>query len=129
MATTTAFIQKSPETGSAFHGYVAGQATIDSGETATLDIPCGGRSVVRIGVGTLTSSTLTFNVTPYSGATARLLKDTAGAAVAVAISTGGWVTTVPELSGCYAFTIITATQTGGAVFDIQCVGTEPTRGA
>lgn len=129
MATTTAFIQRSPATGSAFHGYVAGQATIDSGETATLDIPCGGRSVVRIGVGTITNSTLTFNVTPYSGATARLLKDTAGAAVTVAISTGGWVTTVPELSGCYAFTIITAAQTGGAVFDIQCVGTEPTRGA
>jgi hypothetical protein len=128
MATATAFIQKSPDQGSPFTGYIAGQATIDSGETATLSIPCGGRSVVRLGVPTIDTGTLTFTVVPYKGATARALEDTAGAAVAVASSTGGFSVTIPELSGCYSFTIIAASQTSDRVIDVQCVGTEPSRG-
>lgn len=127
MTTTTAFIQKSPEAPTpAFTGYVAGIATIDAGETATLAIPCGGRSVVRIGIPTITSANLTFTVTPYAGATARTLKAKDGTTVTVTAGTGGFVAEIPELSGAFSFTIISsASQVGGAAFDIQCVGTNP----
>ena len=123
-----AFIQKSPDQGSPFTGYLAGQATIESGETATEAIPCGGRSVVRLGVPTIDTGTLTFTVVPYKGATARALEDTAGNAVAVASSTGGFSVTIPELSGCYSFTIIAASQSTDRLFAGPCVGTEPSWG-
>ena len=99
-----------------------GVATIDNGETATLAIPNGGRSVVRIGVPTITSSTLTFTVTPYQGGTARTLKDSSGNTITVAASTGGFVVEIPELSGCYEFTIVTAAQGAARQFEVQMVG-------
>lgn len=104
----------------------SGIATTDINETATLAIPCGGRSVVRIGVPTIDSSTLTFTVVPYPGATSRILKDTSGNTVTVSASVGGFSVVIPELSGVYTFTIVTAAQTSSAVqFQVQCVGQHP----
>lgn len=121
MVTTTAWIsvQNNPQN-------QTGVATIDSGETASLAIPCGGRSVVRIGIPTIDSANLTFDVTPYPGATARLLKDEAGNTITVTAGTGGFVVDIPELSGAYSFTIISsATQNASRAFQVQCVGLDP----
>ncbi len=122
MTTTTAFIHQN---GSPSTRLVAGVATIDNGETATLAIPCAGRAVVRIGVPTITVGTLTFTVVPYKGATARTLKDSSGNTVTVASSTGGFVVQIPELSGAYSFTIVAAAQGAARTFDIQCTGEYP----
>lgn len=124
MVTTTAWIpSQNPNLGNAV---VSGQATIDAGETETLNIPCGGRSVVRIGIPTITSANLTFNVTPYPGATARLLTDASGAAVTITAGTGDITVDVPELSGAYGFTIISsATQVSAVAFEVQCIGAYP----
>jgi len=123
MTTTTAWIEKqnNPTVRS-------GIATIDASETASLTVPCGGRAMVRLGVPTIDTATLTFTVQPYPGAMFRALKSPAGNAVTVASSTGGFVVNIPELSGCYAFTIVAgASQTSGAVaIDVQCVGLDPT---
>lgn len=103
-----------------------GVSTVDNGETASLAIPNGGRGVVRIGIPTITTGTLTFTVTPYQGATARVLKDTSGNTVAVASSTGDFVTEIPELSGCYEFTIVCGAAQGAArSFQVQMVGLDP----
>jgi hypothetical protein len=101
-------------------------ATIDINETASLAIPCGGRAVVRIGIPTITSANLTFSVTPYPGATARLLKDSSGTAVTITAGTGNFTVDVPELAGAYAFTIISSASQGAArAFQVQCIGSSP----
>lgn len=121
MATTTAFIQSQNNP-----TVMSGVATIDAGETASLAIPSGGRSVVRIGIPTITSANLTFTVTPYPGATARTLKDAAGNTVTVVAGTGGFVAEVPALSGAYSFTIVSSVaQVSAAAFDVQAVGLDP----
>ena len=121
MTTTTAWIPVQ-----SYARVVSGIATVDINETASLTIPCGGRSVVRIGVPTITSGTLTFNVVPYPGATARLLKDEAGTTVTVAASTGGFTVDIPELTGAYSFTIICGAAQGAArEFEVQCIGDGP----
>lgn len=121
MATTTVFSKTQDN-----NHVVSGIATVDINETATLAIPCGGRSVVRIGVPTITTGTLTFTVTPYPGATARTLKDASGNTVTVASSSGGFVTVIPELSGAYEFTIVCgALQAAERQFQVQMVGLDP----
>lgn len=121
MTTTTAFIPSQR-----YSRAVSGIATVDVGETDTLAIPCGGRAVVRIGVPTITAGTLTFNVVPYPGATARLLKAADGTTVTVASSTGGFVVDIPQLAGCFSFTIICgAAQLSARQFEVQCVGDAP----
>ncbi len=118
MVTTTAFIlgQNQP-------AFLSGTSTIDASETASLGIPCNGRSVVRIGIPTIDSANLTFNVVPSPGATARLLKAADGTTVTVTAGTGGFSTVVPQLSGAYSFTIISsATQNSARAFEIECVG-------
>lgn len=121
MTTVTPFIYaQNPNT------YVSGTATIDSGETATLAIPCGGRSVVWIGVPTIDSANITFTVTDYPGATARTLKAADGSTVTITAGTGGFAIAVPQLTGCYSFTIVTsATQNSARAFDINVVGDSP----
>lgn len=110
---------------------VSGIATMNQNATKTLAIPSGGRSVIRIGVPTIDSSTLTFEVQPFptnedATGTFRTLKDDAGNTVTVTASTGGFVVDIPELAGAYAFKIVTAAQTSGAVlFEVQCVGQHP----
>lgn len=124
VATTTTFSTLGSLKGTNHLRY--GVATVDINETATLAIPNEGRAVVRIGVPTITSGTLTFTVVPYIGATARTLKDSSGNTVTVASSTGGFVVNIPELSGCYSFTIVCGASQGAArSFDVQMVGLDP----
>lgn len=115
---------------------VSGIATMDQNATKTLAIPSHGRSVVRLGVPTIDSSTITFEVQAFptgkdqNGAVItsefRALKDDAGNTVTVTASTGGFEVDIPELAGAYAFKIVTAAQTSGAVlFEVQCVGPYP----
>jgi len=121
MATTTQFIvaQSSPSV-------LSGTATIDASNTVSLAVPCGGRSVVRIGIPTIDTGTVTFGVVPYPGATSRVLKNISLTAITVASGTGNLVVNIPELSGAYSFTIIcSATQNAARSFDIQCVGENP----
>ncbi len=106
--------------------YISGTATIDAANTASLTVPCGGRSVVWIGVPTLDSTNITFTVQPYPGATFRTLKNAAGSTVTITASTGGFAIAVPELTGCFAFTIVTtATQNSARAFQIDIVGDTP----
>ena len=133
MATTTAWIerQKQPTVAS-------GIATVDSGETTSLDIPCGGRAVVTIGVPTIDSGNLTFLYKPWpdgldaDGNTMtsayRVLKDASGNTVTVASSVGGFTTVIPELAGCYSFQIVcgTAQSSGAVAFEVSCTGPYPT---
>jgi hypothetical protein len=106
---------------------LSGIATVDDEEASTLDIPCGGRAVVRIGVPTIDSSTLTFTVQAYPGAAFRTLKNEQGGTLTVPASTGAMSLQIAALSGCYAFRIVCGTtQTTAAVaFEVQCVGESP----
>ena len=124
MATTTAWI---PATNTPSANLVAGVATVDINETETLSIPCHGAAVVHINVPTIDAANLTFNVVPYPGATARLLKDSAGATVTYTGSTGARSFTIPELAGVHTFTILlTAAQTSAArELQVACVGQAP----
>lgn len=122
MATTTAWIPGANPTPHLSYGV----ATIDNGETASLAVPCHGRSVVRLGFPTLTSGNITFTVTPYAGATAQQLKDSSGTAVTITAGTGAFVANVPQLSGCYEFTIVSGAAQGAArSIEVQMVGTNP----
>jgi hypothetical protein len=122
MVTTTAWI---PSLTTA--NVVSGVATVDINETATLTIPSHGAAVVHIGVPTIDAANLTFNVVPYLGATARLLRDSAGNVVTYTASTGARSFLVEELSGVYSFTIIlTAAQTSAArALEVACIGRAP----
>lgn len=131
MATTTAWIPKQTKTASAS----AGIATIDSGETATLPIPIGGLAVVRIGIpSTFTGTAITFTVQPYrpDDATAptlsppfRVLKDGVGNTVTKTVSTNT-VFEVPELSGAYAFTIVSNASEGQSdAIEVSMFGANP----
>jgi hypothetical protein len=110
---------------------ISGIATMDQNATKTMAIPSGGRSVIRLGVPTIDSSTITFEVQPFptndvATGTFRTLKDDAGNTITVTASTGGFVVDIPELAGAYAFKIVTAAQTSGAVlFEVQAVGPYP----
>lgn len=130
MVTTTAWISKqnNPLVQSGF-------ATIDSGATATLAIPCGGRGLVRLGIpSTFTGTALTFTVQPFPPANPasptiappfRTLKDGAGNTVSKVIG-ANQVVEVPELSGVYAFTIVSnATEEQADAIEVQMVGETP----
>lgn len=135
MATTTEWIeaQKNPMV-------LSGLATIDINETTTLGIPCGGRAIVRIGFPTMTGTTATFLVQDFPSTTLRNsdgsataitvpfrpLYDGAGNQVSVTV-TDDSVIDVPELSGCYAFKIVSASAEAAArQIEVQCVGPYPT---
>lgn len=125
MATTTAWIPR--QTGWARSGV----ATIDSGETESLPIPCNGKGVVRLGLPEMTGTSLTFKVQAFapgdpSAPTAdppfRELVDASGQPVTVTI-TGQDVVVVPDLSGCYAFTIVSNAAEGAArAIEVSMVG-------
>jgi len=123
MATTTVFENLSKNTRDLMYGV----ATVDDEETSTLDIPCHGRSVVRIGVPTIDSSTLTFTVQAYAGAAFRTLKNEQGDTLTIPASTGGYSVQVAALSGCYAFRIVlgASQSTAAREIEVQCVGQNP----
>lgn len=125
MVTTTAWLKVQSQA-----RVKTGVATIDIGESATLAIPASGLGLIRIGVPTIDTAAITFTVQPYEGATFRALLRADGTTVTVASSTGGFVVDIPELSGVYAFTIVTsAAQTSAArLFQVQCVGDNVTNG-
>lgn len=122
MATTTEFIETQNTS-----RVLSGIATIDDEESSTLDIPCGGRAVVRLGVPTLDAATLTFTVQAYPGAAFRTLVNEQGGTITVPSSTGAFAIQIPALSGVYAFRIVTgAAQMGGPrLIEVQCVGDSP----
>jgi hypothetical protein len=123
MATTTVFENLSKST----RDVVYGIATVDINETSTLDIPCGGRSVVRLGIPTIDSATVTFTVQAYSGAAFRTLKNEQGDTITIPASTGGYSVQVAALSGCYAFRIVlgSSQSTAAREIEVQCVGQNP----
>jgi hypothetical protein len=135
MATTTEFIktQSGPEV-------LSGIATIDNGETSTLAIPVGGRAIVRLGIPTMTGTSLTFTVQDFPSTTLRNsdgtsttitvpfrpLYDGSGNQVTVT-ATDDSVIDVPELSGVYAFKIVSSgAEAAARQIEVQCVGPYPT---
>lgn len=136
MATVTPFEyrQGDPTGNGRNREIVSGFATIDINETATLPIPCGGRSVVRLGLPTLTGTSLSFTVQPFPPADPaaptldppfRTLRDRDGNTVTVAVG-GTGVVEVPQLSGCYAFTIVSGSaQAAAREIEVQMVGANP----
>ncbi|MDA1010525.1 MAG: hypothetical protein O2888_03515, partial [Chloroflexi bacterium] len=128
MVTTTAWISK--QTGYA----ISGIATIDNGETATLAIPCHGKAVVRLGLPELTGTSLTFTVqafrpddpaAPTTDPPFRPLVDDSGNDVTVTVA-GADSVIIPELSGCYAFTIVSGSSEAAArEIEVSMVGDSP----
>jgi hypothetical protein len=109
---------------------LSGIATIDNGGDETAQIPCGGRSLVRINVPTLTTTKIKFNVVPYPGATKQPVHDLSNTLFEINNGTGAASFVVPYLSGCYSFSIVTTAAQGAArEFQVQCVGTEPSNSA
>ncbi len=118
---------------------LSGIATIDNGQTASLPIYNGGRAVVRLGFPTMTGTTMTFTVQPFPPADPasktldppfRPLYDVTGANLVSVTVTDNSVVTIPELSGCYAFTIVSGSAEGSArEVEVQCVGPYPTASA
>lgn len=115
MATTTAFI-----TGLATTMSLNGIATIDINETATLPIPNSGRAVVRLGFPSVfTGTTVTFTVQAYpasgevAAASFRPLVDKDGNAVSYTVGANK-IVTIPELSGCASFTIVSGSAEAAA---------------
>jgi len=120
MATTTPFKYAQNTT-----KVVSGIATIDSGETASLPIVCAGHSVVRLTFPTMTGTTVTFTVKPFPSGSMRQtsgaldgtmvdfdppyteLVDRDGTAVTYTAADGK-NTFVAELTGAYAFTIVSS---------------------
>lgn len=132
MTTTTAFIeaQNTP-------GVISGIATIDAGENTTLAIPAHGRSVITLEFpSTFTGTTVTFLVQAFPSMNLRdgtnitvpfdALKDSAGNTVTYTIGTTRTVR-VPELSGAYAFEIVSGSTEGSArQILVSCTGLNPT---
>lgn len=132
MATTTPFVFRQGGPDRPNPQVVSGIATIDANETATLPIPCHGRGVVRIGFPTMTGTTATFTVQPFppSDHTSPTLdppfrplyKNDGSAAVSVTVVDNS-VIEVPQLSGCYAFTIVSGSSEASArEIEVQMVG-------
>lgn len=137
MATATVFDFTQGQHASRFEPR-SGYATIDSGETATLPIPCHGRALVRLGFpNAFTGTTVTFTVQAFPPADPaaptvapvfRPLYDDAGNQVTVTATDNSSVE-VPELSGCYAFTIVSSGAEGAArSIEVQMVGEPSTPG-
>lgn len=131
MVTTTEWIsrQNNPQN-------ITGIATIDNGETATLPIPCHGRAVVNIGIpSAFTGTTVTFTrqafppsdpAAPTLDPPFRPVRDGAGNLVTYTVGTNR-IIEVSELTGAYAFTIVSGSAEGGArQIEVQCVGPYPT---
>lgn len=131
MATTTAFIYRQGKQASRYEP-ISGYATIDSGETTTLPIPCHGRGLVRLGFpSNFDGATVTFLVQAFPPADPsaptlappfRTLVDQDGTTVTYTI-TDNTMVTVPELAGCWAFEIVSASsESPAAVIDVQMTG-------
>lgn len=131
MTTTTVFDFTQGQHASRFEPR-SGYATIDINETATLAIPCHGRALVRLGFpSTFTGTTVTFTVQAFPPADPaaptiapvfRPLYDDAGNLVTVTATDNSSVE-VPELSGCYAFTIVSGSSEAAArSIEVQMVG-------
>lgn len=131
MATTTAFIFTQGQH-AARHEPRSGYATIDSGETTTLPIPCHGRGTVRLGFpSNFDGATASFLVQAFPPADPasptvsppfRQLVDRDGTAITVTVTDDSMVE-VPQLSGCYAFEIVSAsTESPAAVIEVQMTG-------
>lgn len=128
MATTTEFF-----TGLKTTMTLTGRAAIDAGESETLPIPNNGRAVVRLAIpdgfdGTAISFTV--QAFPRSGLISEAdflpVVDRTGAAVSYTVPSGGSVIEVGELSGCYAFTVVSNdTETDAQVIDVDCQGDNP----
>lgn len=129
MVTATTWIEKQRTP-----AVLSGIATIDSGETATLTIPSGGRGVVRLAIpAAFTGTAVTFTVQPYPPATPggttspafATLKDGNGNTV-TKTAAANTIFEVPELSGAYAFTIVSnASEGAGRAIGVSVVGVDP----
>ena len=137
MATVTPFRyrQGNPDGNGRNSSVMSGFATIDINETATLPIYCGGRALVRLGFpSAFTGTTVTFTVQAFPSSTIggttdpafRPLYDDAGNQISVTVSTNRSIE-VPELSGAYAFTIVSGSAEAAArEIEVQCIGSQPT---
>ena len=114
----------------------SGIATIDAGQTTTLGIPSNGRAVVQLSFPTgFAGTTVTFlvQIMPNYGTIAagvtvvpfQPLVDDSNNPVSIVVSPGT-VQTVPELSGVYAFQIVSgSTEVASRAILVSCKGLEP----
>ena len=131
MATTTKWISLQGST----RNITSGVATIDNGETSTLGIPCGGRSVVRLQFpSAFTGTTVTFTAqalpsTVKDDVTYTVpfvsVVDKDGNAISYTVAASK-IVTIPELSGVFAFKIVSGSAEGAArqIF-VEMVGENP----